>query len=157
MILTLNFALHHNSANSQAIGCSATQQNAAYNAAFDINNRESNLPKSSNRNTSDAINKWTTAWRQASRHQEGGEQACEAYQRPQQSRSERSERVVRAIANGEEYKQGDVRPHSRTLAHRTRKHGGMHRCPKGHHSHRCSLPHASGPVRTSVQMDFANL
>ncbi len=121
MILTLKFALHHNSANSQAIGYFATQQNAPYNGAFDVINREPNLPRRSNRNTSDAINMLTTARRQAIRHQEGGEQAWEAYQRPQQSRSERSELVVRAIANGEEPKQRDVRPHRRTLAYRTRK------------------------------------
>ena len=85
----------------------------------------------SNRNTPDAINKRITAWRQANRqtadapyyiHQEGGEQAWEANQRMQQGRTERLERIARAIANGEEPKQRDIRPHRRTLAHRTRKH-----------------------------------
>ena len=55
-------------------------------------------------------------------HQEGGEQAWEANQRLQQSRTERLERVSHAIAAGEEPKQRDVRPHRRTLAYRSRKH-----------------------------------
>ena len=37
------------------------------------------------------------------------------------SRAERLERIAKAIAKGEEPKQRDIRPHRRTLAHRTRK------------------------------------
>ena len=131
MIRTLKFALRYDPANSRAIGYYATQQNAAYNAAVDVLNREPKLPKRSGRNHPDALNKRITAWRQANRqtadapyyiHQEGGEQAWEANQRLQQSRAERLERITRAIANGEEPKQRDIRPHRRTLAHRTRKH-----------------------------------
>ena len=55
-------------------------------------------------------------------HQEGGEQAWEANQRLQQSRTERLERIDQAIAHGEEPKQRDIRPHRRTLAYRSRKH-----------------------------------
>ena len=40
----------------------------------------------------------------------------------QQGCTERLERIARAIANGEDPKQRDIRPHRRTLAHRTRKH-----------------------------------
>ena len=131
MIRTLKFALRYDPANSQAIGYYATQQNLAYNAAVDVLNQEPNLPKRSGKSHPDAINKRTTAWRQANRqtadapyyiHQEGGEQAWEANQRMQQGRTERLERIARAIANGEEPKQRDIRPHRRTLAHRTRKH-----------------------------------
>ena len=73
-------------------------------------------------------------WRQANRqtadapyyiHQEGGEQAWEANQRLRQSRAERLTRIAQAIANGEELKQRDLRPHRRTFAHRSRKHGRL--------------------------------
>ena len=130
MIRTMKFALRRDPANSRAIGYHATQQNAAYNVAVDVLNREPNLPKRSNRNTPDAINKRVPAWRQANRqtadapyyiHQEGSEQAWEANQRLQQGRAERLERVEKAITQGEEPKQRDVRPHRRTLAHRSRK------------------------------------
>ena len=131
MIRTLKFGLCHDPANSQAIGYYATQQNAAYNHAVDVLNREPSLPKRSGKSHPDAINKRITAWRQANRqtadapyyiHQEGGEQAWEANQRLQQSRTERLERIDRAIAHGEEPKQRDIRPHRRTLTHRSRKH-----------------------------------
>ena len=131
MIRTLKFALRRDAANSQAIGYYATQQNAAYNYAVDVLNREPNLPKRSGRNHPDAINKRITAWRQANRqsadapyyiHQQGAEEAWEANQRMRQAREERLERIAHAIANGEEPKQRDVRPHRRTLAHRSRKH-----------------------------------
>ena len=131
MIRTLKFALCHDAGSSQAIGYHATQQNAAYNAAVDVLNREPTLPKRSGRNHPDALNKRITAWRQANRqaagapyyiHQQGAENAWEANQRMQQGRAERLERIARAIANGEEPKQRDIRPHRRTLAHRTRKH-----------------------------------
>ena len=55
-IRTLKFALHHDPANSWAIGYHATQQNAAYNHAVDALNREPNLPKRSGRNHQ----KWLT-------------------------------------------------------------------------------------------------
>ena len=134
MIRTLKFALRHNPANSRAIGYHATQQNAAYNHAVDVLNREPDLPKRSGRNHPDAMNKRITTWRQADRqtadapyhiHQEGSEQAWEANQRLQQSRAERLERVGQAIAKGEEPKHRDIRPHRRTLAHRSRKHGRL--------------------------------
>ena len=130
MIRTLIFALRYDPVNSQVIGYHATQQNASYNIAVDILNREPRLPKRSDKNTPDAINKRVTAWRQANRqtadapyyiHQEGSEQAWEANQRLQQGRAERLERIEQAITQGEEPKQQDVRPHRRTLAHRSRK------------------------------------
>ena len=43
----------------------------------------------------------------------------------QQSRAERLERIAAAEANDEEPKHRDVRPHRRTLAHRSRKHGRL--------------------------------
>ena len=134
MIRTLKFALRHNQANSRAIGYHATQQNAAYNHAVDILNREPDLPKRSGRNHPDAMNKRITAWRQGNRyetdapyyvHQKGGEQAWEANQRLRQSRTGRLERIERAIAKSEEPKHRHVRPHRRTLAHRSRKHGRL--------------------------------
>ena len=134
MIRTLKFALRRNPANSQAMAYHATQQNLAYNHAVDVLNRQPNLPKRSGRNHPDAINKRITAWRQANRqqtdasyhiHQEGGEQAWEANQRLQESRAKRLERIAAAEANDEEPKHRDVRPHRRTLAHRSRKRGRL--------------------------------
>ena len=84
MIRTLKFALRSDPANSQAIGYHATQQNAAYNHAVDVLNREPELPKRSGRNCPDALNKRITIWRQANRqkagapyyiHQQGAEEA----------------------------------------------------------------------------------
>ena len=134
MIRTLKFALHHHPDVSNAIGYNATQQNAAYNVAVELLNREPDLPKRSGRKHPDAINKRITAWRQANRqiadapyyiHQEGGEQAWEANQRLQQSRAERLERIEKAVAKGEEPKHRDARPHRRTLAYRSRKHSRL--------------------------------
>ena len=130
-IRTLKFALCYDLANSRAIGYYATQQNAAYNAAADVLNQEPDLPKRSGRHHPDALNKRITAWRQRNRqqtdapyyiHQQGAEEAWEANQRMRQARDDRQQRIARAIANGEEPKQRDIRPHRRTLAHRTRKH-----------------------------------
>ena len=130
MIHTLIFALRDDPAASRVIGYHATQQNAAYNAAVKILNREPSLPKRSDCKHPDAINKRITAWRRQNReaadapyhiHQEGGEQAWKANQQMQQSRTERLERIRRAIADDEEPKPRDTRPHRRTLAHRSRK------------------------------------
>lgn len=119
MIRTLKFALRHDPANSRAIGYHATQQNAAYNYAVDVLNREPDLPKRNGRIHPDAMNKRITAWRHADRqradapyhiHQEGAEQAWEANQRMQQSRAERLERIAAAEANDEEPKRHYVRP-----------------------------------------------
>ena len=134
MIRTLKFALHYDPANSRVVSYHATQQNAAYNVAVAVLNREPHLPKRSGKSHPDAMNKRITAWRQANRqradapyyiHQEGGEQAWEANQRLQQNRAERLERVDQAIANGEEPKQRDVCPHRHTLSHRSRKHSRL--------------------------------
>ena len=131
MIRTLRFALRYDPANSGAIGYHATQQNAAYNHAVDVLNREPELPKRSGRNHPDALNKRITAWRQANRqkanapyyiHQQGAEEAWEANQRMRDAREERLQRISQAIADGEEPKHRDVRPHRRTLRHRSRKH-----------------------------------
>ena len=130
MIRTLKFVLRSDPANSQAIGYHATQQNAAYNHAVDVLNREPELPKRSGRNCPDALNKRITIWRQANRqkagapyyiHQQGAEEAWEANQRMRDARAERLERVSQAIDAGEEPKHRDVRPHRRTLTHRSRK------------------------------------
>ena len=67
MIRTLIFALRYDPVASQNISYRATQQNAAYNAAVKILNREPNLPKRSDRKHPDAINKRITAWRQENR------------------------------------------------------------------------------------------
>ena len=130
MIRTLKFALLRDPDNSQAIGYYATQQNAAYNHAVEKLNREPGLPKRSGQGQPDAINKRITAWHQSNRrtadapyhvHQEGGEQAWEANQRLQQSRNERLGRIAEAAANCVEPKPRDIRPHRRTLDHRSRK------------------------------------
>ena len=42
-----------------------------------------------------------------------------------QARDERQQRIAQAIANGEEAKHRDIRPHRRTLAHRSRKKGPL--------------------------------
>ena len=129
MIRTLKFALLRDPANSRAIGYHATQQNAAYNHAVDVLNREPELPKRSGKNHPDALNKRITAWRQADRqkadapyyiHQQGAEEAWEANQR-MRAREERLQRVADAIADGDEPKHRDMRPHRRTLRHRSRK------------------------------------
>ena len=129
-IRTIKFALRRDPANSQAIAYCATQQNLAYNHAVDVLNREPNLPKRSGKNHPDAMNKRITAWRKANRakadapyhiHQQGAEQAWEANQMLQQSRSVRLERIAVAEARGEEPKHRDAQPHRRTLAHRSRK------------------------------------
>ena len=82
MIRTLKLALRYDPDNSRAIGYHATQQNAAYNHAVEVLNREPELPKRSGRNCPDALNKRITAWRQANRqkadapyyiHQQGAE------------------------------------------------------------------------------------
>ena len=133
-IRTLKFALHRDPENSRAIGYMATHQNAAYNHGVDVLNREPQLPQRSGKHAPDAMNKRTTAWRQADRqradapyhiHQDGAEQGWEANQRMQQSRAERLERIAQAEADGEEPKRRDVRPHRRTLAHRSRKRGRL--------------------------------
>ena len=129
-IRTLKFALRYDPDNSRAIGYHATQQNAAYNHGVDVLNREPDLPKRSGRNHPDALNKRITAWRQADRqkadapyyiHQQGAEEAWEANQRMRQAREERLERISQAITDDEEPKHRDVRPHRRTLIHRSRK------------------------------------
>ena len=98
MIRTLKFALRYNPDSSLAIGYYATQQNAAYNHAADVLNREPDLAKRSGKTTLDAINRRITAWRQANRqstdapcyiHQQGAEEAWEANQRMRQARGER--------------------------------------------------------------------
>ncbi len=130
MIRTLKYALRYHPANSRAIGYHATQQNAAYNHAVDVLNREPPLPKRSGRNHPDALNKRIIAWRQANWqtadapyyiHQQGAEEAWEANQRMRDAREGRLERVSQAIAAGEEPKHRDVRPNRRTLIHRSRK------------------------------------
>ena len=129
-IRTLKFALRYDPANSRAIGYQATQQNAAYNHAADVLNREPELPKRSGRNHPDALNKRITAWRQSNSqkahapyyiHQQGAEEAWEANQRMRQAREGRLERIAQAITDGEEPKHRDTRPHRRTLVHRSRK------------------------------------
>jgi transposase len=130
VIHTLKFALRYDPANSRAIGYHATQQNAAYNVAVAVLNREPELPKRSGRNQPDALNKRVTAWRQANRqkadapyyiHQQGAEEAWEANQRMRETREDRLQRIADAVADGEEPKHRDVRPHRRTLRHRSRK------------------------------------
>ena len=129
-IRTLKFPLRYDADNSRAIGYHATQQNAAYNHAVDVLNREPELPKRSGKGKPDALNKCITAWRQANRqkadapyhiHQQGAEEAWEANQRMRDSREARLQRVADAVANDEEPKHRDARPHQRTLAHRSRK------------------------------------
>ena len=61
MIRPLKFALRCDPANNRSIGYHAIQQNAAYNHAVGVLNREPELPKRSGRNRPDALNKRITA------------------------------------------------------------------------------------------------
>ena len=161
MIRTLKFALCRSAANSRIIGYHATQQNAAYNHAVDVFNREPELAKRSGKTTPVAVNKRITAWRQANRqsadapyyiHQQGAEEAWEANQRMRQAREERLERIACAIENGEELKQRDARPHRRTLAYRSRKHGPLSLTITDRRLFRVS---DDGQTLASRQCDFA--
>ena len=115
-IRTLKFAPRYDPANSRAIGYHATQENAAYNHAVDVPNREPEPPKRSGRIHPDALDKRATAWRQANRqkadapyciHQQGAAEAWEVNQRMREARQEPKHR--------------DTRPHRRTLRRRSRK------------------------------------
>ena len=74
MIRTLTFALRRDPDTSRAIGYHATQQNLAYNHAYnhavDMLNQEPNLPKRSGKNHPDALNKRITVWRQTHRQKD---------------------------------------------------------------------------------------
>ena len=98
MIRTLKFALRNDLAESKAISYHATQQNAAYNLAVYVVNREPELPKRSSRSHPYAMNEQVARWRKSNRHQaqapyyihqEGAERAWEAKQWLQAVRAER--------------------------------------------------------------------
>ena len=124
--------LVNNPDTSTLIGYLTSQQRLAYNHAIDILNRRPNIPKRARENSRFGLNKTLTAWRQKNRttatapyhiHQQGSEAAWEANQRLQQKRGDRLDRIARAEAKGKEPHHRDVRPHRRTLTHRSRKHG----------------------------------
>ena len=117
---------------STLIGYLASQQRLAYNQGVDILNRRPNIPKRARKSSSFALNKEITAWRHQNPHgtkapyhihQQGSEAALEANQRLQQGREDRHRRIEEAKAKGKEPHHRDVRPHRRTLRHRSRKHG----------------------------------
>ena len=66
-----------------------------------------------------------SSWQPYHVHQQGSEEAWGANLRLQESRNGRLERIAQAIADGKEPKHRDVRPHRRTLAHRTRKRSNL--------------------------------
>ena len=117
---------------SRIIGELTSQQRLSYNAAVNILNREPDIPKRAPQRHSHGLNKRITAWRQASPeratapyhiHQQGSEAAWDANQRLIEHREARLTRIKRAVDLGKEPHPADQRPHRRTLAHRTRKHG----------------------------------
>ena len=119
---------------SQVIGELAAQERSAYNQAVNFLNREPNIPMRANKAGSYGLNKRITTWRKkltkAHRkaapyhiHQQGSEAAWLANERMQEKRAERLERIATAIEKGVEPHHRGTRPHRRTLAHRSRKHG----------------------------------
>lgn len=113
----------------------AAQQRLAYNQAVNVLNREPDIPMRASKGGSYGLNKRITRWRNEKLtetcrkaapyhiHQQGSEAAWLANERLRESRAEREERVATAIKKGVEPHHRDVRPHRRTLAHRSRKHG----------------------------------
>ena len=117
---------------SAQLGWLASQIRLAYNQAIDTLNRRPNIPKRAIKGSNFGLNKTITTWRQENPHtatapyhihQQGSEAAWDANQRLQAGRESQLDRVKEAQAKGEEPHPRDVKPHRRTLKHRSRKHG----------------------------------
>ena len=132
---TVFVRLRNSPETARVIGELAAQQRLAYNQAVNILNREPDIPMRANKGNSYGLNKRITRWRREKLtetcrkaapyhiHQQGSEAAWRANERMRENRAEREERVERAVQKGVEPHHKDIRPHRRTLAHRSRKHG----------------------------------
>ena len=129
---TVKLPLVNTDAGSRLIGYLASQQRLAYNHAVHVLNREPSIPKRATTGSSYGLNKRTTAWRNQDPkarhapyhiHQQGSEAAHLANQGIIESRIKRVARIEAAHARGNQPHPSDTRPHRRTLARRSRKHG----------------------------------
>ena len=132
---TVFVRLRYSPETARVIGELAAQERLAYNQAVNILNREPDMPMRASKGGSYGLNKRITRWRREKLtetcrkaapyhiHQQGSEAAWLANQRMREKRAERQERMARAIEKGVEPHHKDVRPHRRTLKHRSRKHG----------------------------------
>ena len=132
---TVFVRLRNSPQTARVIGELAAQQRLAYNQAVNILNREPDIPMRASKGGSYGLNKRITGWRSEKLaetcrkaapyhiHQQGSEAAWLANERLRENRAERLEKVARAIEKGEEPHPKGVRPHRRTLKHRSRKHG----------------------------------
>ncbi len=132
---TVFIRLENSPETARVIGELTAQQRLAYNQAVNILNREPDMPMRASKGGSYGLNKRITRWRNEKLsndcrkaapyhiHQQGSEAAWLANERLRENRAERQERVARAIEKGVEPHHKDVRPHRRTLKHRSRKHG----------------------------------
>ena len=129
---TVILPLVNNSATSAIIGRLASQQRLAYNQAANIINREPNIPKRARKGSTFGLNKRITKWRKENPdratapyhiHQQGSETAFQANELMRFHQMEREERIAKVIENDEQPHPRDTKPHRRTLAHRSRKHG----------------------------------
>ena len=132
---TVFIRLRNSPETARVIGKLVAQQRLAYNQAVNILNREPDIPMRACKGGSYGLNKRITKWRSEKLaetcrkaapyhiHQQGSEAAWLANERMRANRAESEERVARATEKGAEPHPKDVRPHRRTLAHRSRKHG----------------------------------
>ena len=129
---TVKLPLVNTDAGSRLIGYLASQQRLAYNHAVHVLNHEPSIPKRATTDSSYGLNKRTTAWRNQDPkarhapyhiHQQGSEAAHLANQGLIDSRINRLERIEAAHARDDQPHPSDARPHRRTLARRSRKHG----------------------------------
>ena len=129
---TVKLPLVNTDAGSRLIGYLASQQRFAYNHAVHVLNHEPSMPNRATTGSSYGLNKRTTAWRNQDPkarhapyhiHQQGSEAAHLANQSLIESRIKRLARIEAAHARGNQPHPSDARPHRRTLARRSRKHG----------------------------------
>ena len=129
---TVKLPLVNTDAGSRLIGYLASQQRLAYNHAVHVLNHEPSMPNRATTGSSYGLNKRTTAWRNQDPkarhapyhiHQQGSEAAHLANQSLIESRIKRLARIEAAHARGNQPHPSDARPHRRTLARRSRKHG----------------------------------
>ena len=129
---TVKLPLVNTDAGSRLIGYLASQQRLAYNHVVHVLNHEPSIPNRATTGSSYGLNKRTTAWRNQDPkarhapyhiHQQGSEAAHLANQGLIESRIKRLARIEAAHARGNQPHPSDARPHRRTLARRSRKHG----------------------------------
>ena len=132
---TVFVRLRNSPETARVIGNLAAKERFAYNQTVNILNREPDIPMRASKGGSYGLNKRITIWRNEKLtetcrkaapyhiHQQGSEAAWLANERMRENRAEREEQVARAVQKGVAPHPRDVRPHRRTLAHRSRKHG----------------------------------